>query len=567
MFMDNTFSRGSKRSSPHPGPLPPGEGNGRLPGGYSERKSGLVVPAQTGRELDVQAAQYSLYNTPRSSGQLDFYRQRWFTTGDIRKLVTDYDRWELLSYSRQLFAGLGNLHAAICQKNQRSVGEEWRALYTGTETAWGDEVEEWLEYVFYPNCDLRGAPYDFVTNMVLSGIAWDVDGDDAMVLTEDPDTHFAKLQFIPSHRINTRMVSGGPEAKSIKGWSDGATISQGIIYENNMKVVGLRILGDGEDEDRDVPMTSCQLMYDPEWQSQNRGIPAPSCEIMGWLDQQDIDVFLKRGVKRASSIGLLRTTEAGQADTGDAFIADTPLQDFSPGVKREQIRGGEDYYFTAGKGEKFDHLKYEFPTDQVENFLHRLEHRGILAVGWFQELLNPSTIGGASVRLVQDNAGATVRHRQKSIRMRALRAIRYAVAKAMKNGWVSRNDVDWWKFDFECPALITVDEGRDARSDQQMLSMGVMTETKYHAKYGDSEKQVARTKDREVLSRIDRAKAIAAATGKDFNWVYAQLWSPGPNPPQINSEGMGAGGGGQDGGDGGGQGQGQGQGQGGGNNL
>jgi len=532
-----------------------------IPPGYQLTKSGLAVPSFA-KGPDVRGGQYSLYNTPRSSGQLDFYRQRWFTTGDIRKLITDYDRWELMSYSRQFFAGLGNLKAAILQKAHRSIGEEWRAMYVGTETAWGDEVEEWLEHVWYPNCDFRGQPYDFVTDLILSSIAWDVDGDDAMVLTEDPSTHFPKLQFIPSHRINTRMASGGPDQRATSGWANGAFISQGIIYDNNMTVIGLRILGNGEVQDRDVPISSAQLMYDPVWQSQNRGIPEAAAECMAWLDYQDIDVFLKRGVKRATSIGLLRTTESGQADTGEGFIADTPLQDFSPGVKRETTRGGEDYFFTAGKGEKVEHLKYEMPTEQIEAFIHRLEHRGILAVGWYPELLNPKEIGGASVRLIQDNARATVRHRQKSVRMRALRAIRYAVAKAMKHGFISRNDVDWWKFDFEYPALLTVDEGRDARSDLSMLSLGVLTESKYHAKYGDNQKQVARQKDAEVAARIERAKSIAEETKTDWEWVYRQLWSPGQSA-QLSATGSwganresagggGSGGGGSDGGEGGG---------------
>ncbi len=516
------------RRSSHGGDAAPPY-QGKFPDGYTQLKSGIVVPT-------VEAAQYSLYNTPRSSGQLDQYRQRWFTTGDIRKLVTDYDRWELMSYSRQLFAGLGNMHAAILQKAHRSVGEEWRALYAGTETAWGDEVEEWLEHVWYPNCDMRGPPYDFVTDLILSSIAWDVDGDDAMILTEDPSTHFPKVQFIPSHRINTRMARGSADQKSTSGWSSGATVSQGIIYDRNMAVIGLRILGDGETQDRDVPLTSCQLMYDPEWQSQNRGLPTPSCEIMGALDYQDFDVFIKRGVKKATSLALIRTTESGQADTGDAFIADTPIQDATPGIKRELIRGGEDYYLTANKGEKIEGLKYEMPSQSIEGFIKRLEHRIILACGWYAELLNPKEVGGASVRLIQDNARATVRHRQKSIRARSLRAIRYAVAKAMKNGWISRNDVDWWKFDFEYPALLTVDEGRDSRSDLMMLSLGTLTETKYHAKYGDNQKQVARQKDQEVSNRIKRAKSISEETGTDWEWVYQQLWSP-RSPPALSAEG------------------------------
>jgi len=518
-----------------------------FPAGFRQGPAGLAVP------IDVKSAQFGLYNTPRSTGQIDWYRPRWFATGDIRKLVTEYDRWELMNFSRQLFAGLGNYNAAILQKAYRAVGEEWHAQYFGEDAKWGQEVEEWLQFVFYPNCDLRGEPYDFVTDLSLTAISMHVDGDDAMLLTEDVDTHFPKLQFIPSHRINTRMRTTNKADKITSGWASGATISQGIIYDRNMKVVGIRVLGDGDIQDTDIPMSGCQMMYDPVWQSQNRGIPPVSSEVMGGLDLQDIDVYLKRIVKRASSIGLLRYTENGQADTGEAFVTDTPLQDGSPGIKRELSRGGEDYYFTAGKNEKIAALEAKVPTDNIENFIKRLEHRFILAAGWHSELLNPKELGGATVRLIQDNARALIRHLQKSLRVRALRAIRYAVPKAAKHGFISPCPSDWWKWDFEMPALITVDQGHEATADLNMLKLGAMTEEKYHAKFGDSAKQVRIQKLAEVRDRIEAAQDLATKTGKDFFWCYEQLWNPsavqqsgGPMGNQQAGGGGGGGGGGSD---------------------
>lgn len=514
------------------------------PAGYkSFGNAGLVIPS------DINAAQFGLYNTPRSTGTLDWYRPRWFATGDIRKLVTEYDRWELMNFSRQLFAGLGNVSAAIQQRAQRVVGEYFHAQYHGEDKAWGDQAEEWLEHVFYPNCDLRGQPYDFVQDLILTAIALDVDGDDAMILTEDEDTHFPKLQFIPAHRINTRMQAGSSNNARVNGGRfDGALISQGIIYDSNMMVVGLRVLGDGETEDRDIPMTGCQLLYDPVWQSQNRGIPPLSCEVMSALDYQDIDVFLKRIVKRASEIGLLRFTEEGQADTGMGFIDDAPVGDWTPGIKREVIRGGEDYWLRANKGETIQTIDAKMPSESIEAYIKRLEHRIILALGWHAELLNPKEIGGASVRLIQDNARAQVRHKQKLIVMRAKRAVRYAIAKAMKHGFLPRNNVDWWKWDFEMPAVITVDAGHDAAGDRMMLALGAMTEEKYHAKYGDAGRQVRKQKSREVLERIQEAEAIAKETGKPFDWVYEQLWNPAStqqsNGPEGDRQANGGGGGG-----------------------
>lgn len=489
---------------------------------FKTRKSGVLVPS---------AYVNNYYQTPRTTGDYNSYRPRYpYAPQDIRKTVGDYDRSELVSFSRQLFSQLGNLSAAILQKNNRAVGESWRAQYTGKNDAWGEEAESWLENSFYPTCDVRGEPYDFTTNLYLSGIAWDVDGEDLMILTENPDNGFPMLQFLPSNRINSspEQVKDGP--------MKGAKVMNGMVYDRTGKIIGVMITVDDQAEPQAISIYNCQHLYDPRWQSQNRGYPAAATAILDWFDIQDIDTFLKRGVKKAASVGLIHETVEGQADVGQQFIQDTPTSDANPGVKLEKITGGEDYYFTAGRNEKLSMLEFENPSSNVEAYIARLERRGLLAAGWFYELLDPSKIGGASVRMIQDEARAVVKHRQKLIRKRAKRAVTYAIAKGMKRGFISKNNSDWWMWDFEMPAQITVDAGNDANSDMRALTLGTMTEEEYHSKKGDTKKVIDVIKDREITNRIARAQKISDETKKPFDWVYQQLWNPSANPQILLSE-------------------------------
>lgn len=492
---------------------------------FAKTRSGLLVPS---------AYTTSLYQTPRNTYQDHRYRPRPYRElQDVRKQVTDYDRRELVDLSRQLVAGLGNISAAIAQKNEYAVGDSWKVQYTGkSDESWGQEMEEWINEIWYPNCDIRGQNYDFTTNLFLSGIAFDVDGDDLMVLAENLDTHFPLLQFLPTHRIGN-----GKQRDTIKsGKFAGAKVDQGVITDRTGRAIGYNVVNPETGTDQQISTFNCQLDYDPRWQTQNRGIPKSAGMTLDGLDVQDIDVFLKRGLKRATSVGLLHTNAEGQADTGQEFVDDAPTNSTNRGVKFEKINGGEDYYYTAGKGEGLNFLEYNNPTQNVEAYIARIERRMLLAIGWFYELLDPSKIGGASVRLIQDLARAIVRHQQKILRRRAKRAVRYAIAKGMKHGFISRNDDDWWRIDFEMPAVLTVDSGYDAQSDMNALHLGVMTEEAYHAKNGDTAKVVNDIKDRELARRIERAEAIAKKTGKAFEWVYQQLWSPSANPPQINPD-------------------------------
>ena len=121
-------------------------------------------------------------------------------------------------------------------KNNWAFGDAWDAHYAGNNPAWGAVVEDWINNVWMPNANVRGPQYSFKRSMLLSGMAWDVDGDDAMVLTESANG-FPQLAFYPS----TKIASYGAGRMSPQGQAPG-----GIVQGEVFRLVAIMPQGLGE---------------------------------------------------------------------------------------------------------------------------------------------------------------------------------------------------------------------------------------------------------------------------------------------------------------------------------
>jgi hypothetical protein len=455
-----------------------------------------------------------LFATPRSTGQHDYYRPRPFPNQNTSR-VSDYEWRELVTFSRQLFAQMAQIAYAICQKNIYAIGDAWKPYYCGENDKWGQEAEEWLTHEWYPNCDIRGGVFDFTTSLLLTGIALDLDGDDAMVLMED-ENRFPKLRFVQSMDIGTRTK---PEVKDPKSPLDGANIQNGILLDRNDGFLGIQVLGSDENEDVIVPAYNCHFLFEPEFRSLFRGVPRMSKSILDAFDKQDIDAFLKRIVKLHSSRGIIHTTTTGDApDGGDVIVPRGGTSgDFSAptGVRVEKVMGGEIFYLQAGADEKMEAFRSDVPHPNVEAFITRLERSCMNALGWFHELADPSNMRGASVRLIQDQARHSIAARQRSLKARAKRAVQFAIARAMELGLVSRNydGMDSLKWGFNLPAQLTVDAGYDEQADQENLRMGTTTMAAICEKKGKWWEEIRSQRVRENVNLIDAAIALVQYAG------------------------------------------------------
>lgn len=523
----------------------------RMPAGI--KKSSLLGP-------NGKPVSYFLYPSPRWN--LRQYKPRYWLAADTKSNVSEYDRWELVNYSRQLYAQVDVLGTAVDQKNSWAFGDAWDPHYLGRNQKWGEEATVFLKEQFYPMCNLRGALYDLKTSQMLSGRAWDIDGDDAMLLTES-EKGFPQLAFFPSTRVGMTATGtrgnmdnskpgSGPNATVSGGRFDGAKIFDGVILDRNNRIIGLRIVLE-EGKTQDVSAYNADLAYEPTWCDQGRGIPRIATSLLRWMNLQDIDEFLQRGMKRASSIGLITKNEEGEAGLGNEVITGEQDPDVTTGLAQnekqvtggenpqvyyEEIEGGEMYYLNSTAGEELKALDYKNPHPNSEAFVERIQRGAISSVGWLYELLNLSSTGRAPSRLACDIANQSIWQRQSAGYRRWKRIIGYAVAKAMKSGYLSRNDdgSDPYLWEPGLPKQLSVDAGNDEQADRENLKLGTTCKLILSQKKGYHWREIARQRVAEAQQLIDDARAIAQKNSEvPFERAMEMLEQRTPNGAPIEA--------------------------------
>jgi hypothetical protein len=466
-----------------------------------------------------------LYTSP--SNHPRNFRPRYYMVQDTSKAVTSYNRLDYMSYARQLFSSLPDLGGALLQKASWVVGPgAFTPVYTGANPIWGDQAEEWLVKQFLPICSVNGPNYPFQTMLQLSSLSIDIDGDSALYLTTSKGG-FPQVGLIASHRIGQRE----PSEIVYGGKFDGYKIVDGVISNDAGFPIAYRVLGDKKEDDQDIAAQNIQLLYEPEWGDQIRGISRIARSCTDWAHQEEINEFLLRGVKLGSSIGIIHKTESGDGQSS-GFLAGQEEDPLAPGqsaVQVSAINGGEIYFMKSAANESIEALKDERPSQNTEAFISRIQKRALFSIGWPQEMLDASRIGGAAVRLVQDLVRRSVANRQTTLERRAKLIVNYAVAKAMKEGYLPKNDVDWYNWSFSKGAQISVDQGNENKADVENYRMGITSLNEITNKRGLDYYEVRQQNQKEVEDLVDRAQAISKSRSISFETALTLLQAMTPN--------------------------------------
>lgn len=453
-----------------------------------------------------------------------------------KKAITRTDWYQSLSLSRQLYARIGELSGAIRQKATYVVGDSWRPHYAGEDDKWGHIAEQWLEYWF--DCAIaRGGSFDFVTALWVDCVSIDRDGDSAMLsVTENGQP---RVQFIPAHQIGFRnnvgqdIVGYGKVPGGIRGGEAyvGMRCYNGVIFNNSGMEVAYGILGETAPEDRIAGIEACQLLYEPDWQDQGRGITATGYSMLHWMDHEDIAHYLKRQVKQDSMQGIMHYNEAGEAPTSETFINGRTDGSANTDVKIETIEGNEFIYMKADGGGKLVPYSASRPDPNIQEHNKGLLRAAFQAIQWPYELYDPKEVGGASTRLIQDAARAVVNRRQRCTYKRWFRAITHALSAAMDNGDLPRNEkqsgpiADWMKWQPTLPSKVTVDARYDDKTKMEKIRMGAGTYAELYGDDGKGWKEFIRQRVTEQKFFEDECEAQGVEIDK------CQILTPNGNPP------------------------------------
>lgn len=477
--------------------------------------------------------QANLY--PTNVGRIGKARPRYTYVGDTKVHQTSYTRNEQLRIARSLFATCPDLGGAIISKASWVAGPgTFTPIYTGENTAWGDKAEAWLINNFYPYCSINGPNYPFQKILELTSIALDVDGDTGMFLTKTRDG-LPRVGLLPSHRIGQRetylkQVSTGRYA--------GNDINDGVITNKAGFPVAYRILGDKPEDDYDISISSFSFLYDAEWADQYRGISRIARSILDWQDQDDINEFIKRNIKLASSIGLkVKTTDGTGNNSGfnvpSVGLTEDAITPTATGVDITAIQGGELYFMNSLNGEEIEVLDNKNPSAETEKFIERIQARALYSVQWPKELLDSSKIGGAAVRLVQDLVRKTIANRQMVVERRARLIVNYALANAMELGLIPQNKKDWASWTFSKGSVLTCDNGYEASADRAGYILGTTTLSEIASKKNLDPYTLQQQTLREKRNLVDNAQTLAAEKNIPFETALTLLSSIAPNQQPV----------------------------------
>jgi hypothetical protein len=399
--------------------------------------------------------------------------QRRFGRGklakDIAELMVEHRQKMLLGDSRYIYQSFSTVSGAVKQKANYVYGNAWRLQSYSKDTEFAMAVEKDFAQIDRL-LDTRGTGFSFRKSAWLGSKTIDVDGDYFILLTENAETGFPKLQFLEAHRVGSFGLNGGHTVEG--GAYKGRRIFAGVIVNDFMEAVAYRVQDESNKNGyRDVPANSMIHVTDYEWFSQGRGQPSVAAAILDWYDLAETRDAEKIAEKVNSALTLVESNETGRADMGNSIVNPQPGGD---GRLQTQLMDSGLIRYIKNGGSLKAHQSNR-PSDQWLNFTKLVESSAFYALGWRREMLDSSAIGGAGVRGFAADINKSIAARREVLEVCMKRAAMYVIAKRAKQGVYDLPE-DWWRIGFTKPAQFTVDEGRMRAADIADLRAGLTTE-------------------------------------------------------------------------------------------
>ena len=442
---------------------------------------------------------------------------------DIVDMMSANKHRMILGDSRYIYQAFSSVAGAVKQKANYVYGGSWRLQSLSTDTDFAQAVEEdfkRLDHMF----DIRGTNFSLRKNVWRGSKLLDVDGDFFVILTEQPDTGFPKLQFLESHKIGDwGEVYNGYVADG--GYYKGKRILTGVIVDDYMAPLAYRVKDDTQKRGyQDVPANSVVHFADLEWFSQGRGTPAIASAMLEWYDLSETREAQKVKTKLNSILTLIESTESGMRDVGRNALG---IGGGSSAPATQYVDSGLIRIIKNGSSLQA-HTANDPPEGWVK-FTQLVEQSAFYALGWRREMLDSSSVGGAGVRGFAADINKSIASRSEVLENGYRRLAQYIIAKRAKQGAYSLPE-DWWKITFSKPAEFTVDEGRMRKADLDDLRAGVITANDIVERRGGNYEEVILQRAKELAT----LKKIAEEYGHDVSELSI-LTKPGDIVPEATT--------------------------------
>lgn len=419
------------------------------------------------------------------------------TVQNAKKDINKFTRHELLRKARYLYRNSPIIRGLIERLVTYCIGTGLHPTPNTSDTDWNDRaLKAWKGWASQPDLESR-LPFSVIQTVLFRSML--VDGDIFSLLTFG-DSGRPRIQLVESQDIthNNRAKGDDPD---------------GVLL-NEISGRPEAYLWKGEER---ISSDTIVQHYIPERPGQHRGVTLLAAIINTAHDIDDILALEKAGVKEACSKTDVVETASGELPSND-YIGKSYTSS-SSSTSDETV----DRYYRESfgpeakvlrKGDKFNQYQNTRPGTAWQGFMEFLSQLICLGAGLPPSLLLGTKVGGADTRRELATAQRVIDMWQQMFSAQLQRIYEYVIQDEIDAGYLPGAPKDWRSVEWQCPAKITVDSGRDQQQDREDVKAGLLSRREYFGRYGQDWKEQLTQCGDEAKFISDLAKNLGVERGE-----------------------------------------------------
>lgn len=376
---------------------------------------------------------------------------------DAKNELPSYTRNELVRRARYLEKNSGHIRGTLRDMKVYGIGDGIRPNAKSPNSEWNRRAEEYFRN-WARKCDITNR-FSFREIQGLVSRAIDVDGEIFAIKTFDAQKR-PKIQILETHRL-----ANEPPEEGVQGGIKFGRFGDPLFYY---------FKSSDDTSVRKLPASAVLHIFEPERVSYIRAFPGIQHSILDVLDRNEILSLEKHKVKLISDIARIITSENANIDDSDFSInaGNCESRETNPRDIEKKFGGKS---FRLNPGEKIEAFESNIPSPTFSGFLAELQRSGSLGVLPYEFAVDPSSVGGAGVRLVLSKAQRYIDDRGRTLDERLNYPLwMFVIGHAIKMGELE-NQLGWHKVAWTHPKRATVDAGREEQQQRLNVEAGLKT--------------------------------------------------------------------------------------------
>lgn len=435
---------------------------------------------------------------------------------DPKKDMIGYERRELMRKSWHYYCNSPFARALIERLVTYTVGTGINGVPASSNPAWNVRAEKvWNQWIKFPDLQSRAT------------------------LPRCQRTQFrGQLIFGDAFTLKTFGESGRPRVQLIEGMkiytfgSDDRESHEGVLLDKRGRPSGFIYNYRDNNDENHLTLAAEEVVqhYFPERPGQLRGMPILASALNTVHDIDDILALEKQAVKDGSSHTDIIKTGMGE-------ISLEELQANGGNINIQGLSDQKRYYETSfgaeakilKPGDEWESYVSQRPSPAWQGFMDFLVQSVTLSTGIPPSVLLQLKVGGADTRRDLATAQRVFEVWQQDIAAQWQEVYEHVIEAEIQDGSLGGAPPDWRSADWFFPRSITVDAGRDAKADMELMRMGKLSSREYHGNYGDNWRKYLREIAEEKSEKYKLAEEFGIPVW-ELELLNVNQAAPAPDP-------------------------------------